>query len=88
MQLKDRELLEALIASRKVSRRQVSEAAGWQSHTYLQRLLRGEVTTLKPEPAIAIAEFLDVPLDLLFTPKVDRNTEHHVAENRPKKVPA
>jgi transcriptional regulator with XRE-family HTH domain len=84
MELKDPDLLAALMASKKISGRALSESAGWQSHTYLQRLLRGEVTTLKPGPAIAIAECLGVPVDVLFVSKVDRITEQVVQERRPK----
>jgi transcriptional regulator with XRE-family HTH domain len=85
MQLKDPDLLAALMTSKKISGRALSESAGWQSHTYLQRLLRGEVTTLKPEPAIAIAECLGVPTDVLFMTKVDRNPGQLVQERRPKR---
>ncbi len=86
MELKDRELLLALIQSRRHSQRDVAKAAGWKSHSYLLRLLSGEAKTLKPDPAIAIAEFLGVPADLLFMPRVDRKNEHSVRESR--KVPA
>jgi transcriptional regulator with XRE-family HTH domain len=88
MQLKDRELLAALMASKKLSGRTLAKQAGWESHTYLQRLLRGEVNTLKPERAIIIAHYLGVPLELLFVPRVDRNTIHNGDDDRPKKVPA
>lgn len=85
MQLKDPELLLALMKSKNKSGRQVSTAAGWRSHTYLQRLLRGEVNTLEPAPALAIAEFLDVPPHVLFLTKVDRKTIHDDQESRRRK---
>jgi transcriptional regulator with XRE-family HTH domain len=81
MQLKDPKLLARLMAIQGVSGRQVSEHAGWRSHTYLQRLLRGEVTTLKAEPAVAIAACLGVPTDVLFVTRVDRNPERTVRQS-------
>jgi transcriptional regulator with XRE-family HTH domain len=88
MQIKDRDLLAALMASKKISGRALSKQVGWESHTYLQRLLRGEVNTLDPKKAIIIAHYLGVPLELLFVPRVDRNTEQCGEQSRPKKVPA
>lgn len=88
MHLKDPHLLAALMLSKKISGRKISESAGWRSHTYLQRLLRGEVSTLRPEPAIAIAECLGVPTDVLFVTNVSRNSKQPVRSNRHKKVPA
>lgn len=88
MQLKDRELLAALMASKKLSGRSLAKQVGWESHTYLQRLLRGEVNTLKPDRAIVIAHYLGVPLELLFVPRVDKNPERTVEKPRPGKRPA
>jgi transcriptional regulator with XRE-family HTH domain len=88
MQLKDPGVLQALMKSKNVSGRQVSEAAGWRSHTHLQRLLRGEVNTLKPEPALAIAQFLGVPLDVLFVTRVARKTGRTEQDNRRRKLSA
>jgi transcriptional regulator with XRE-family HTH domain len=88
MQIKDRELLAALMASKKLSGRALAKQVGWRSHTYLQRLLRGEVNTLDPDRAIIIAHYLGVPLELLFVPRVDRNTEQNVEQYRPKKMSA
>ena len=85
MQLKDRDLLAALMSSKNLSGRALSKQVGWESHTYLQRLLRGDVTTLKPEKAIIIAHYLGVPLELLFVPRVDRNTGQIGEESRTRK---
>jgi transcriptional regulator with XRE-family HTH domain len=88
MQIKDRDLLAALMASKKLSGRALAKQVGWKSHTYLQRLLRGEVNTLDPDRAIIIAHYLGVPLELLFVPRVDRNSEQYGEESRTRKVPA
>lgn len=66
MELKDRELLTELIEEQKISRRELARFAGWKSHTYLQRLLRGEAKTLETDPAIRIAYRLGVPVHRLF----------------------
>lgn len=66
MRLTNRKLLAQLMATQGISARQLARAAGWKSHTYMQRLLRGEVTTLETEPALRIAHELRVPVDLLF----------------------
>lgn len=70
MELKDLELLQELMETHEVSARELSRFAGWKSHTYLQRLLRGEVKTLKTDPAIRIAYRLQVPVHRLFVTKV------------------
>lgn len=66
MQLIDRKRLAKLMAIQEVSQRNVAAAAGWTSHSYLGRLLRGEVSTLEPEAAVRIAHFLGVGTDDLF----------------------
>lgn len=70
MVLKDRKQLAKLMVIQGVSARQLSDAAGWKSHTYLQRLLRGEVNTLKTDPALRIAHHLGVGVDDLFLVRV------------------
>jgi transcriptional regulator with XRE-family HTH domain len=66
MVLTDRKKLAKLMAIQEVSQRDLAEAAGWRSHSYLGRLLRGEVNTLEPEAAVRIAHFLGVGTDDLF----------------------
>ena len=79
MHLRDRKKLATLMVIQEKSQRQVAEAAGWASHSYLGRLLRGEVTTLEPEPALRIAKFLGVAVDDLFLTKISTSREqsHH-----------
>lgn len=73
MILADRRKLARLMAIQEVSQRQVAAAAGWGSHSYLGRLLSGEVKTLKPEAALKIAKFLGVGVDDLFLVRVSTN---------------
>lgn len=73
MELKDRTLLAELMEQHGLSARALSRKAGWKSHTYLQRLLRGEVKTLATEPAARIAHTLKVPFNLLFVTRVSND---------------
>lgn len=66
MVLNDRKKLAKLMVIQDVSQRELAEAAGWKSHSYLGRLLRGEVNTLDVEPAVRIAMYLGVGTDDLF----------------------
>lgn len=70
MELKDRTLLKELMETQGISARRLALEAGWKSHTYLQRLLRGEAKNVEPVPAARIAHRLQVPFNLLFVTRV------------------
>lgn len=72
MLLRDHKKLARLMVIQEVSQRQLAAAAGWKSHSYLGRLLRGKVKSLEPEAALRIAEYLRVPVDDLFAIKVSK----------------
>lgn len=72
MILRDRKKLARLMIVQEISQRELAKAAGWRSHSYLGRLLRGEVKTLDSDPALRIAHKLMVPVDDLFKIEVDR----------------
>lgn len=78
MQVKDRQLLARLMAVQKVSGRKLAEVAGYKSHTYLQRLLRGEDNGIEIEPANRIAAYLHVTPDVLFVTKVSTTDGENV----------
>ncbi len=73
MKLTDRKRLAKLMAIQGVSARRLALAAGWKSHSYMNRLLAGDVTTLEVEPAVRIAEFLQVGVDDLFMPRTSNS---------------
>lgn len=77
MELHNRKRLAKLMLIQGASQRQVAEAAGWRSHSYLGRLLRGEVKTLDPEAALRIAVFFGVGVDDLFVARVSSATEQN-----------
>lgn len=55
---------------RAVSQRRLARAAGYRSHAYLGRVLRGEVDTVESDAGRAIAEFLQVDVEFLFAPRL------------------
>jgi hypothetical protein len=69
-----RKRLARLMVINDISQRQLSRAAGWKSHTYLGRMLKGTVSTCEPEHAVKIARFLGVAVDDLFVAKVSSAT--------------
>lgn len=74
MKLIDRKRLAKLMAIQGVSARGLAKAAGWKSHSYMNRLLSGEVSSLEPEPAVRIARHLGVGVDDLFMPRLSTDT--------------
>ena len=82
MKLIDRKRLAKLMLIQGVSQRDVAEAAGWKSHSYLGRLIRGTVDTLEPEPALRIARFLGVGVDDLFMPRLSSDTAQNQQQRR------
>jgi transcriptional regulator with XRE-family HTH domain len=77
MKLIDRKRLAKLMAIQGVSARQLAKAAGWKSHSYMNRLLNGEVSSLEPEPAVRIARHLGVGVDDLFMPRLSTDTSQN-----------
>lgn len=80
MILKDRKQLASVMIVQGVSQRQLAKSIGWKSHSYLGRLLRGEVKTLDGDAALRIAHRLGLPVDLLFLTRVSEksgNDDHN-----------
>ena len=80
MLLKDRRQLAKLMVIQGISARQMAKVAGWRSHSYMNRLLAGEVRTLATEPALRIAHHLGVGVDDLFLVRVSDGTGSGVRE--------
>ena len=74
MLVKDYKKLAKLAVIQEVSHRDLAEAAGYKAHSYISRILRGEVKTLKTEPATRIAHFFGVPVEDLFVTKLTSNS--------------
>lgn len=88
MELRDRKKLQRLMIVQDISQRELSKAAGWKSHSYLGRLLRGEAKTLETEPALRIAYALRVGVEDLFLTKVDSSEYDSGQRHVNKKVAA
>lgn len=88
MKLKDRRQLAKLMVIQGLTQRDLAKAAGWSSHSYLGRLLRGQVDTLDPNAAIRIANHLGVGVDDLFLARVSGATGHSVQYDRMRRVVA
>lgn len=82
MELKDHTLLAELMDEQKKSARHMARTAGWKSHTYMQRLLRGMEKNVKAEPAARIAHELGVPFNLLFRTRVSGDSAQTVRERK------
>lgn len=66
MILKDPKVLAKLMAIEGVSQRQLASAAGWSTHSYVGRLVRGQARHVDEAPAARIAAYLGVGLTDLF----------------------
>ena len=76
MQVIDHKRIAKLMAIQEVSGREMSRIVGWKSHTYLQRILRGEIRSVDPDIAVKIAATLGVGVDDLFLPRVSTESAH------------
>lgn len=82
MRLHNRKGLRKLMAIQNVSARRLASAAGWSSHSYMNRLLKdpkdGGVDTLDVEPAVRIARYLGVGVDDLFMSRLSTDMAQNV----------
>lgn len=88
MKVIDHKRLRKLQVIQEVSARSLARAAGYDSHTYMARILRGEVSTLKVEPACRIADFFGVGVDDLFLVQTSSETGHIANRQKTAKVSA
>ncbi|NNG36904.1 helix-turn-helix domain-containing protein [Nakamurella aerolata] len=82
MQVRDLKKLRTLVAIQELSHRDIADAMGWRSHSYVSRLLRGEVRSVQGETALALAKLLGCPVDDLFLTKMDGNVDRSVRASR------
>lgn len=78
MLVKDADLIRRLIESKGLTARQISRDMGWTSHSYFNRVLNGQVRSVTPDAAVKIAYLLQVPVDLIFVPRVSGETRQNV----------
>lgn len=73
MEVRDLEMLQSLKIVRKVSNRDLAKIAGYKSHSYMNKIMKGDATTLNPEPALRLAKFFQVGVEYLFSTEVSTN---------------
>jgi transcriptional regulator with XRE-family HTH domain len=78
MQVRDHRKLQRLAVIQEATHRDIAEAIGWKSHSYVGRILRGEVKTLDPEAAVRWAHFFGVAVDDLFLARSSKNPGRNV----------
>jgi len=74
MLIRDHKKLARLLVIQEISHRQLADALGWRSHSYVGRMCRGKVRSIDPEAALRIAALLKTPVDDLFRIKVSSHT--------------
>lgn len=84
MKVLDPKKIVTLMVIREVTQRQLAEVAWGKgaSHSYLGRILRGEIKSIKTDPAVRIAEFFGVPVNDLFVPRVSTDTAQTARRRR------
>lgn len=81
MLIRDHRKLARLLVIQEISHRQLAAALGWKSHSYVGRMVRGEIRTLDPDAALRIAKILQTPVDDLFIIKVSTDAGQSGQEN-------
>lgn len=82
MRVIDPKKIRKLMAIQEVSARSLAEEVGYQSHSYVTRILRGEITTVTPDRAARIARFFGVGVDDLFVPRLSTDTRPAVQRKK------
>ena len=76
MKVLDPKKIQRLMVIQSVTYRELAEAVWGEgsTHSYLGRILRGEVKSIKPDRALRIAEYLGVGVDDLFVARLTSDT--------------
>lgn len=74
MRVRDPKKILKLMVIQEVSARTLAEEVGYASHSYVTRILRGEIKTVTPERAARIARYFGVGIDDLFVPRLSTNS--------------
>lgn len=70
MRVIDPKKIKKLMVIKDVSARTLATEVGYRSHSYVTRILRGEIKNVTPEKAARIAAYLEVGVDDLFVARV------------------
>lgn len=72
-----------LMTIQEVSARTLAEEVGYRSHSYITRILRGEIKTVTPDRAARIARFFGVGVDDLFVARLSTDVGRSVHPKEP-----
>ncbi len=73
MEVIDHRKLARLALIQNASHRDIAAAVGWRAHSYVGRILRGQIKTVEPEAAVRMAHFFGVAVDDLFLTRSTSN---------------
>lgn len=80
--VKDPKTLKRLMAVDNISARQLAAGVGYRSHSYVNRILAGVVTTVTIDRGARIARFLHVDVSDLFAPEPSAPAAQNVSRER------
>lgn len=81
MQIRDHKKLQTLAVIQDRSHREIAEAIGWKSHSYVGRIMRGQIKTIDPDAAVRWAHLFGVAVNDLFLTRSSKNPVRHEQEN-------
>ena len=70
--------LKSAMRRKNLSNRELARLIGWKSHSYMNKIVKGEVDTMKTDSALRMAFVLDMGVDDLFLIEGSMN---HVPES-------
>ena len=65
-----------------MSQRELARQLGFKSHSYIGRIISGQVHSVSPDTAARIAVKLGMPMDDLFLPKSSDNSGSYDRQDR------
>ena len=74
MRVIDPRKIRKLMLIQDVTQRELADAADWKSHSYVARILGGEIKTVTPEKAARIANYRGVGIDDLFVARLSTDS--------------
>lgn len=86
MRVKDPKKILKLMAIQDVSARTLAAEVGYASHSYVTRILRGDIKTVTPERAARIARFFGVGVDDLFVARLSTDAGQTDKRNESRSV--
>jgi transcriptional regulator with XRE-family HTH domain len=78
MQVRDHRKLARLALIQDATHRDIATAVGWKSHSYVGRILRGQVKTVDPEAAVRMCHYFGVAVDDFFVSRSSKNPRRNI----------